>query len=179
MPSTDAAVVDAFAEQVGVTGATLHRCADLAAARTAVATIMSTLAETNALPAVAATEAAAGLLPDGVVPVTAGQRPPYLDLGVSTAELGVAETGSLLLAPRSRWDRLLGILARVHVVAVAEGDVRASLDDLPAATRSISAPYVSLVTGPTRTADIERVITIGAHGPRALHVLLLAEPLHA
>jgi L-lactate utilization protein LutC len=64
-------------------------------------------------------------------------------------------------------------------VAVAERDVRRSLDDGVGMLDATAAPYVSLVTGPTRTADIERVITIGAHGPAALHVLILAEPLDA
>jgi L-lactate dehydrogenase complex protein LldG len=136
------------------------------------------MAETGEPRAVAATTQAAALLPPGVDPVVAAQRPPYLDLGISIAVLGVAETGSMLLAPRTRWDRLLGILSRVHAIAVAEQDVRASLDDLAAALHSADAPYLSLVTGPTRTADIERVITIGAHGPATVHVLLVGEALH-
>jgi len=180
MLTTDPTVVDAFAEQVQATGATLHRCATVADARRAVAEILSSLAETAPPPpTVAATESATRLLPDDLAQTGADQHAHYLDLGVSTAVLGVAETGSMLLAPSSRWDRLLGILARTHVVAVAERDVRASLDDLPAALHHDAAPYLSLVTGPSRTADIERVITIGAHGPRALHVLLVTEWAHA
>jgi L-lactate dehydrogenase complex protein LldG len=179
-----AAAVAAFAEQVPATGAVLHRCAGIAAARTAVAEILSSLAETagrdsGGQPTVAATEAAVALLPDGIDAATAARHLPYLDLAVSTAVLGVAETGSLLLAPRTRWDRLLGILARVHAVAVDEDDVRPSLDDVATSVAAADLPYLSLVTGPTRTADIERVITIGAHGPAAVHVLLIARGAHA
>jgi L-lactate dehydrogenase complex protein LldG len=175
---SDAAVVAEFAEQVRATGATLHRCPSVMAGQLVVAEIVQSLAERD-VPAVAATKSAMPLLPDGVQPVVAEQRPAYLDLAVSTAVLGVAETGSVLLAPRSRWDRLLGILARVHVIAIAEQDVRGSLDDVAGAVTDSDAPYLSLVTGPTRTADIERVITVGAHGPAAVHVLLLGESLHA
>ncbi len=172
-----AAIVERFAERVRATGAVLHRCAGVDDARQVVAGIVSQLSETTEARGVAATASAAVHLPDDAGVVKAADRPPYLALGVSTAVLGIAETGSLLLAPASRWDRLLGILARTHVVAVAEADVRESLDDLPAALASSGAPYHSLVTGPTRTADIERVITIGAHGPAVLHVILLAEAL--
>jgi L-lactate dehydrogenase complex protein LldG len=171
------ATVERFAERVRATGALLHPCATLDEARRAVAGIVSELAETDEARGAATTSRAAVLLPDGVTPVGGEDRPSYLALGISTAVLGIAETGSLLLAPRSRWDRLVAILARVHAIAVAERDLRASLDDLPAALASSDAPYHSLVTGPTRTADIERVITIGAHGPAVLHVLLLREAL--
>jgi L-lactate dehydrogenase complex protein LldG len=179
MATVDAAAVAAFCEQVPATGAVLHRCATVAEARAAVAQILSELDTTSGHPGVAATGLALPLMPGGLPLVTPEQHPDHLDLAVSTALLGIAETGSVLLAPRTRWDRLLGVLARVHVVAVAETDVRASLDDIAALAEGVDAPYLSLVTGPTRTADIERVITIGAHGPAVLHVLLLGEPLHA
>lgn len=174
---TDAGTIQLFSERVRATGATLHACATVADAQRVVAGIAAQARATSGAAGVAATSSAQALLPRGISPVTADDRPPYLALGISTAVLGIAETGSVLLAPRSRWDRLVGILARVHVVAVAEADVRPSLDDLPAALDAGAAPYHSLVTGPTRTADIERVITVGAHGPAVLHVVLLGEAL--
>jgi L-lactate dehydrogenase complex protein LldG len=173
----DAATTRLFAERARASGALLHSCATIAEARRVVAGIVAEVRTASETAGMAATSRAQPLLPQGVRPVTAEDRPPYLALGISAAVLGIAETGSVLLAPRSRWDRLLGILARVHVVAVAEADLRPSLDDLPAALDGSDAPYHSLVTGPTRTADIERVITVGAHGPAVLHVLLLGEAL--
>lgn len=173
----DAGMIQLFAERVRASGAVLHASATVADAQRIVAEILAEVRATSQAAGVAATSQARPLLPQGISPITAEDRPPYLDLGISTAVLGIAETGSVLLAPQSRWDRLLGILARVHVVAVAEADLRPSLDDLPAALDRSDAPYHSLVTGPTRTADIERVITIGAHGPAMLHVVLLGEAL--
>jgi L-lactate dehydrogenase complex protein LldG len=173
----EAGTIQLFTERARATGAVLHPCATLAEARSVVAGIVAQVRATSDAAGLAATSRARPLLPDGVTPVTAEDRPSYLALGISAAVLGIAETGSLLLAPESRWDRLLGILARVHVVAVAEADLRQSLDDLPATLDGSAAPYHSLVTGPTRTADIERVITIGAHGPAVLHVLVLGEAL--
>jgi L-lactate dehydrogenase complex protein LldG len=176
---TSPTVVDAFAQACRGTGAVVHRCAGRAEARSLLAGLLSGMATTPDQPTVAAAGSAALLLPAGVVTVTPEGHGPYLDVAVSPATAGIAETGSLLLAPATRWDRLMSALARVHVVAVAERDVRRSLDDVVGMLDATAAPYVSLVTGPTRTADIERVITIGAHGPAALHVLILAEPLDA
>ncbi|HXA29479.1 MAG TPA: LUD domain-containing protein [Candidatus Angelobacter sp.] len=98
--------------------------------------------------------------------------------GVSHALLGVAETGSVLLAPASRRERLVSLLPPLHIVVLDAATLLASLDGAAAAMRSLmaaGAAYVSLVTGPSRTADIERVITVGAHGPRRVHVVVVGE----
>jgi L-lactate dehydrogenase complex protein LldG len=110
-------------------------------------------------------------------------------VGVSLAAFGVAETGSVALASAEPEDRLVGMLPAVHVVLLPESALVAGLDEagdrLAAAARPgsttqtgtarPSTPYVSLVTGASRTSDIERVLTIGVHGPRALHVVLLTD----
>jgi L-lactate dehydrogenase complex protein LldG len=97
-----------------------------------------------------------------------------VDVGVSEALLGVIETGSLLLHSTST-DRRVELCADVHVV-ILDGDRLAStLDDALRLVREIAAwppSYVSLVSGPSRSADIERTLAVGVHGPRALHVLL-------
>ena len=97
------------------------------------------------------------------------------DAGVSVARLGVAETGSLLLHSSSG-DRRVELCVDVHLVLLPSEALVGTLEEAFAAVREISArgpAYVSLVSGPSRSADIERTLTIGIHGPRALHVLLL------
>jgi L-lactate utilization protein LutC len=97
--------------------------------------------------------------------------------GVSVARLGVAETGSVLLAPATRRERLVAVLPGLHVVVLRLSALCASLDDATTHLESLldgGSAYLTMVTGPSRTADIERVITIGAHGPRRLHVVALA-----
>lgn len=102
------------------------------------------------------------------------------EAGVSLAAFGVAETGSVALAAVEPTDRLVGMLTTLHLVLLRESDL---LPDLDAAGERLAAwarppvaqPYVSLITGASRTSDIERVLTIGVHGPRALHVLLVAD----
>ena len=100
-------------------------------------------------------------------------------LGVSVGRLAVAETGSVLLGSNDPQARMVGMLARTHIVVVDARVLVPSLDAAAAAIRSLARPgpeqlrYVGFVTGPSRTADIERVLTIGVQGPRALHVLLI------
>jgi L-lactate dehydrogenase complex protein LldG len=110
-------------------------------------------------------------------------------VGISFAAFGVAETGSVALASAEPEDRLVGMLPAVHVVLLPESALVAGLDEaserlaagarlsvtVPGTAAHPATPYVSLVTGASRTSDIERVLTIGVHGPRALHVVLLTD----
>ena len=91
----------------------------------------------------------------------------------------VAETGSVAVAlPREERERCL--LAERLWLLVPADDVVPTLDvaleRIDALVRS-GRPYVTLMTGPSRTADIERALTVGVHGPRELHVVLVDGPL--
>ena len=99
------------------------------------------------------------------------------DLGVSVAVMGIAETGSLLLHS-SAADRRVEMCVDVHVVLVDVADLRPTLDDALARIGTISAEgrsYVSLITGPSRSADIELQPAVGVHGPREVHVVLVGQ----
>lgn len=95
------------------------------------------------------------------------------ELGVCAAELAIAETGSVLLGESELLERLVSMLPPVSIVLLALDRLVASLDDAAAYLRSKTARscYVSFVTGPSRTADIELVHTIGVHGPGELHII--------
>jgi L-lactate dehydrogenase complex protein LldG len=87
----------------------------------------------------------------------------------------VAETGSVLLHSTSD-DRRVELCVDVHLVLLDADALVETLDEAFEAVRQISArppAYVTLVSGPSRSADIERTLTVGIHGPRELHVLLL------
>ena len=99
-------------------------------------------------------------------------------LGVTGAAAAVAATGSVVLDSRRAGGRTASLLPPVHlcVVQVAAlhptpADVLRHLGDpgggLP--------PSLVLVTGPSRTGDIEQLLTLGAHGPTALHVVLVLD----
>jgi L-lactate dehydrogenase complex protein LldG len=100
--------------------------------------------------------------------------------GLSGAELAIAETGSVLLAENSLEARAVSMLTLTHFVLVRESMLVPTPDDasviLQRLTRvgSDQRHYVSFVTGPSRTADIERTLTIGVQGPKTLYVILVA-----
>ena len=99
--------------------------------------------------------------------------------GLSVAELAIAETGSVLLAENSLEARIVGMLTLTHFVLVRKETLFLMLEDagklLVELTKSGSNQrhYISLVTGPSRTADIERTLTIGVQGPKALCVIFV------
>lgn len=98
-------------------------------------------------------------------------------LCISFAEAGIAVTGSLLLQLPDPADRAATALAIKHAVFLRSSSIVPTLRDLSAALKAqlcgAGSTYFSITTGPSRTADIERVLTIGVHGPKELHILLL------
>ncbi len=101
--------------------------------------------------------------------------------GLSGAELAIAETGSVLLTENALEARVVSMLTLTHFVLVSEDKLVPMLDDaavmLQRLTRAGSDQrhYMSFVTGPSRTADIERTLTIGVQGPKALCVIIVAD----
>ncbi|HYP20395.1 MAG TPA: lactate utilization protein [Chloroflexia bacterium] len=99
-------------------------------------------------------------------------------VGIVLAKGAVAETGSLVLADDALAPRLLSMLAEVCIALLPASTIVPSLDEAGALLAELERAghrYVSLVTGPSRTADIERVLTIGVQGPKALHIIILTE----
>jgi L-lactate dehydrogenase complex protein LldG len=98
--------------------------------------------------------------------------------GLVTARAGIAETGSLLLAENGLAPRLLSMLTDVCVVLLPVSAMVATLDEAGALLTQLERDghrYMSFVTGPSRTADVEMVLTVGVHGPKALHILILED----
>jgi L-lactate dehydrogenase complex protein LldG len=97
------------------------------------------------------------------------------DVSVTPTLAAIADTGTVVLSSRLNGGRRAGLWDPVHVALVAPDDL---LADLPSALARIRpeldrASVVTLVTGPSRTADIEGTLIRGAHGPRELHVVWL------
>lgn len=100
------------------------------------------------------------------------------DGGVTACEALVAQTGSVLVTSRSSGGRALSVLPPHHVVLATREQL---VPDLAAAFELVRRKYhgnfpstISFITGPSRTGDIERILVLGAHGPKQLTVLLLA-----
>ena len=99
-------------------------------------------------------------------------------VGLSQAALGIADTGTLVTIATAVVERLVSALPPIHVAILPTSAIVA---DLAAALRRVSPKehaYLSLITGPSRTADIERVLTIGVHGPGRL-IIVCVDDLEA
>ncbi len=98
------------------------------------------------------------------------------DLGLSGAQWGIAETGTLVLDSNLEKHRLVSLVPPVHVAVLDASAILPALGDAFAAAHASPrglAPAITLVTGPSRTADIELTLVVGVHGPRELHILLI------
>ncbi len=98
-------------------------------------------------------------------------------VGVVRAARGIAATGTCVVETDDEETRLETMLPETSVILLKKGDIVADLpavaDYLRARQSDGKVSYTSFITGPSRTADIERVGAIGVHGPLALHVILL------
>ncbi|EPR35406.1 Lactate utilization protein B/C [Alkalidesulfovibrio alkalitolerans DSM 16529] len=118
----------------------------------------------------AAKKAGIKLVKDGMRNHLAG-----IDIGFCVADLGLAETGSLVLDSSSEDLRLSTMVSEINVVVLPLSKLRATSyaaeDELLTMMRR-TPNYLAFITGASRTADIERVLAIGVHGPLELHILL-------
>lgn len=116
-------------------------------------------------------------------PVLATDRPcaandlETCDAGITECDALIAQTGSVLVTSRSAGGRAASVLPPHHVVVARRDQL---LPDLPAAFELLKQKYapdypsfISFITGPSRTGDIERLLVLGAHGPRKLTILCL------
>ncbi|MBI4455652.1 MAG: iron-sulfur cluster-binding protein [Acidobacteria bacterium] len=93
-------------------------------------------------------------------------------VGVTGADYALADTGTLVLETSGQRGRLLSLLPPVHVAILYAERVLPDLASFLLQARGISSA-VTFVTGPSKTADIEQILTTGVHGPGELHILLV------
>ena len=100
-------------------------------------------------------------------------------VGVTPALAGIAETGTLLVRSGARFPNTLHFLPETHIAVVMRSDIVGAYEQawermrgaMPAA--EWPPRTVTLITGPSRTSDIEKTLQIGVHGPRRLHIVLI------
>ena len=181
-----AAGLATFAERARKAGATVHLAGDVEQAAHESARL---LADRGARSAVLAYDlgdwrplVAAALAENGIE-VTEAREPAEmatLDTGVTRSKLGVVETGSVLVAGNNLSERLVTMLPVYHVVMLSSESLVTTLEQAMERIAQLASGrdgelihYVSLVTGPSRSADIEQRLTIGVHGPKELHVVVV------
>ncbi len=96
-------------------------------------------------------------------------------VGISEFDWALAETGTLAQDATDPRLRLVSMLPETHVALVRRRALLPDLECLLARVDPRRARYLACVTGPSRTADIERVLTIGVHGPRKLVIVLVGD----
>jgi L-lactate dehydrogenase complex protein LldG len=96
------------------------------------------------------------------------------ELGVTGVDAALPETGTLVLASSPERPRVASLLPRVHLALVRPAVLRPDLHQIFAEVQG--AGYTVLVSGPSRTADIELTLTLGVHGPKSLYVWVMDVP---
>lgn len=133
---------------------------------------------TTLLPGLVDAMAAKGVgvrLPDDVAAVRDAP------LGITAARLAIAETGSVLLHENELNGRSVSLMTQHLVVLCPASALVPSLDEAAPVLREIAhtgPSYATFVTGPSRTADIERELAVGVQGPGELHVIFLTDDIH-
>ncbi len=97
------------------------------------------------------------------------------DVGITSADYALADTGTLVMLSSPREARLISLLPPAHIAVVPSGRILSGLDEL-FATLPLPADGTSsmvLITGPSRTADIEQILVRGVHGPGKLAVVVV------
>ena len=94
-----------------------------------------------------------------------------LKAGITVADYLVARSGSIILSAATAGGRRLSVLPPVHIVLAYTGQLVPSLDT--ALEGLPDSSYITIITGPSRTSDIEKKLVLGAHGPKRLVVILI------
>jgi L-lactate dehydrogenase complex protein LldG len=96
-------------------------------------------------------------------------------VGLTGAQAGLADTGTLVLASGPSRPRFASLLPWVHIALVARSTLYPTMAAFFSAQPDMvrEASNLVFITGPSRTADIEQTLTVGVHGPREVHVVLV------
>lgn len=166
-----------FVERATKAGAAVLEVNDLAGAARIIAETVKSLGEGPlvATPDLLAEPEMTGILP--LEPAVDEFKVAGSVAGISPGSFGVAETGSVVYAANLRIDRLVAMFSPVHFALLYAKNIVPDLVVAGGKIRELQVQeghkYVSFVTGPSRTADIERVLTIGVQGPKELYIVLI------
>lgn len=175
--------IQTLTEILAKLGAPVDVAADLAAASSRVAQVLSEHGATSlALSDADLVRSVADQLPASIEQFGHDAEREQLlssNAGLSTAQWAIAETGTLVLVSRDERHRLATLLPDLHIALVPASQLLATLGDgfarLASDGTSPDSPTITFVTGPSRTADIELELVVGVHGPKALHVVIVMD----
>ncbi len=112
-----------------------------------------------------------------ILSITKGASQGDDEVSVTAAYAGIAETGTLLLHSGPASPTTLNFLPDNHIVVLRASQIVGAYEDAWDMLRAVGAlpRAVNMITGPSRTGDIEQTIMLGAHGPRRLHIVLVED----
>ena len=177
------ALVETFREKVEPLGVRIEHVAGSEAAADLIAAAARERGVTQVFVSIELEEAAPALVTRlralGVEVTPCADASEALDAptGLSLAVRAVAETGSVMLAERTLEDRAVAMVTEASTVVCRSTDLVERLDDIVANLRAVASQpgggYATLVTGPSRTADIEMSLTVGVQGPSRVTTLFI------
>jgi L-lactate dehydrogenase complex protein LldG len=102
---------------------------------------------------------------------------PEADVSITTCEALIARTGSILMSSAQESGRTVSVYAPVHICIAYTSqlvyDIRDGLEMLTVKYKGQIPSFITLATGPSRTADIEKTLVVGVHGPKDVYVFLV------
>lgn len=188
-PVVAGSLEERFQREIEILGGTVHRAASADDVAAIVGGLASREGGTDVLawddewvpvPGMSHALAARGLRvhhqePDEIRDPRARERWAGAVVGVTGAAAGLAETGSVVVVSGPGRGRLVSLLPPIHVAVLQRQLVTHSLSLLLAQQPDLATSGANMVviTGPSRTADIEHTLSRGVHGPREIHVILV------
>ncbi|HUL00353.1 MAG TPA: lactate utilization protein [Nitrospirota bacterium] len=96
-------------------------------------------------------------------------------IGITQMDWGIANTGTLAQDATKAEQRLASTLSRIHIMLLATDNIVADLQEFVTKMHPNKSNYLTMITGPSKTADIERVLAIGVHGPERIVIICVDE----
>lgn len=174
-PAFEGDVVERFVAKMLEKSATVERLASLAELGAAVARFVAAV---PAAPRLRVSGALSGIAWPPGLDVLHGAARREDETSVTPCFAAVAESGGIVTLSGPDTPSTLNFVPDNHLVVVQVSQVLPHFEDLWARLRASGRPMprtVNIISGPSRTADIEQTIQLGAHGPRRLHILLIAD----
>lgn len=97
------------------------------------------------------------------------------DLGITSAQFGIAETGTLVIETDKEFNRLTSLIPPVHICILEASKIRRTLGEILAELQKDLSRSIAFITGQSRTSDIELTLALGVHGPGELFVFIVEE----
>lgn len=97
------------------------------------------------------------------------------DLGITSAQFGIAETGTLVIESDKEFNRLTSLVPPIHICVLEAKKIRQTLGEVLQELENNLSRSITFITGQSRTSDIELTLALGVHGPAELYVILIEE----